>query len=72
MTTALHTVKKLQLWALIKSVGLAMHEDEHYLQEYGKEVYNTFDVDQAIKCFQEISNQIKDGSLKHENSVHQM
>ena len=66
MSTALQTVKKLQLWSLIKVVGTTLGEDEETLKEYGKEVYNVCNIDQAIQCFENLVKQIKDGVLKNQ------
>lgn len=64
MTAALETARKLQLWSLVKSVGLFLGDDEETLKEYGKEVYNTSNIDDALNCFNDLNKQIKDGVLK--------
>ena len=61
---ALQTAKKMQLWGLIKKVGQLYAEDEDILQEYGKEVYNSNDIDAAISCFQNLIESTKYGIFK--------
>lgn len=53
---AIHYCKKQELWALIRELGRLYDENDEYLREYAKEVYedNLEDLDRAIECFRDL------------------
>jgi len=57
MNRAVIIAKKNQLWSLIKRVGAYYHEDLEFIKEYAKDVYENNDVDEAIKCFEDLLKQ---------------
>jgi hypothetical protein len=53
--------QKNRLWSLIKTICELIGEDEEFIREYAKEVYNANleDVDGAIECFKDLLEQLK-------------
>lgn len=56
----LNLAKKNELWSLIKKLAEYWQEqDESFIKEYAKEVYETNNLDSAIKCFKDLNDQAK-------------
>lgn len=57
--SALKIAHKIELWAHIKRLGRLWGEEENFLVEYGKNVYNIYkdELEVAINCFKELADQ---------------
>lgn len=49
----IHIAKKIELWSHIKRFGQLWKENEGFIAEYAKDVYNAYkeDLDAPINCF---------------------
>lgn len=46
--------KKHELWSLIRRVGNHYGEDQEFIKEYAKEVFEQNDLQKALDCFRDL------------------
>ncbi len=61
MKSSINIANKNALWSLIKTVGHLYGEDDDFLKEYAKDVYETnlADLPRAIECFKILRDEVK-------------
>lgn len=54
MNKAVLIAKKLQLWAAIRQLGEFYNEDKEFTAQYAKDVYESNDIEEALRCFTDL------------------